>query len=398
MRRPRLLVVASTYPAATEDGTPAFVRDIALEMAAEFDTMILVPRIPGAPRHERVHDVQIRRFAYFPRRWEDLAQGAILENLRARRSRWLQVAPFVLGEALALRRCLREHRPDVVHLHWMIPQGIAALLVARGRSWVVTTLGGDVYALQDPLSRWTKRAVLRRASAVTTMNEDMRRRLIALGAAPDSTHVMPMGVDLRRVQAAAGTVERDPTRLLFAGRLVEKKGAEILLEAVRGLAADVEWSLDIVGDGPLRAALERAAAGLPVRFHGQLHRAELYRLYHGAGVVVVPSVTAASGDQDGLPVVLLEAMGAGAAVVASDLPGINEAVTDRRTGLLVRPANAAALRTALVDVLGDPELRDRLGTAARTEAERFSLVSTGERYRAVLRAAGATGTDARGAA
>src|SRR5215468_753196 len=169
--RPRLLVVASTFPASAEDGTPAFVRDLAAYEAREFDTVVLVPRVPGAGRAAPAGELTVRRFRYFPRRWEDLAHGAIIENLRSRRSRWLQVLPFFVAEMWALRRAVREHRPDVLHVHWMIPQGVAALVAARRVPWVVTTLGGDVYALRDPVSRRLKGAVLRRARAVTTMNE-----------------------------------------------------------------------------------------------------------------------------------------------------------------------------------------------------------------------------------
>lgn len=382
----RLLVVASTFPAEADDGTPAFVRDLAQEASREFDTVVLVPSVPGGAARERAGRVEVRRFRYFPRRWEDLAHGAILENLKARRTRWLQVAPFLVCEALALRRAVREHRPDVLHLHWMIPQGLTALVVARRVPWVLTTLGGDVYALHDPVSVGLKRAILRRCGAVTTMNTDMRRRLVDLGADEGSTHVLPMGVDLTGVAASAAR-GRDPVagRILFAGRLVEKKGAAVLLEALRGLPADLTWSLDIVGDGPLRAPLERAAHGLPVQFSGQLGRNALYDRYNQAEVVVVPSVPTASGDQDGLPLVLCEAMSSGVAVVGSDLPGINEAVRDEISGLLVPAGDPTALGAALERVLREDDLRRWLGSSARTDAARFSLTTVGQSYREILR-------------
>lgn len=331
--------------------------------------------------------MSVRRFRYFPRRWEDLADGAILENLRSRRSRWIQVGPFVLAEAWAMRRAIRRHRPDVVHLHWMIPQGLAALAVARSVPWVVTTLGGDVYALGDPVSIRLKRAILRRACAVTTMNEDMRQRLIELGAPPGRTHVLPMGVDLAGVRSATAAAARIPGRILFVGRLVEKKGAAVLVDALRLLPPHVSWSVDIVGDGPLRSTLEAAARGLPVHFQGQQSRVGLYSLYAEAELVAVPSVPAASGDQDGLPLVLLEAMGAGTAVVGSDLPGINEVVVNDVSGVLVPHSDPVALAAAVERLLADGPLRQRLGERARAAAEYFSLTSVGVRYRDVLREA-----------
>lgn len=382
-RRPRLLVLASTYPGAGDDGTPAFVRDLAAAEAAEFDTVVLVPRIPGAARREVTGPVTVERFRYFPRRWEDLADGAILENLRRRRSRWLQVGPFVLAEAWALRRAVRAHRPDVLHVHWVVPQGVAALLAARRVPWLVTTLGGDVYALSDPVSARLKRAVLRRAGAVTAMNADMAARLVAQGAPPAATHVLPMGADVAAVRAAGAGVTPEPGRILFVGRLVEKKGLAVLLAAARRLEAP-GWSLEVVGDGPLRAELAAAARGLPVTFRGALPRAELARSYARSEVVAVPSVAAASGDQDGLPVALLEAMAAGCAVVGSRLAGIDAAVLDGDSGLLVPPGDPAALAATLDGLLADPDRRAKLGAAARARAEEFSVAAVGARYRALL--------------
>src|SRR5690606_26139668 len=225
--------------------------------------------------------------------------------------------PFLLtAQFFAMRRAVRHHKPAAIHAHWIIPQGIVARMAAPRVPMIVTTLGGDLYALNDPLSRWLKRRVLRRAAAVTVMSEDMRERAIALGAHPDTTHVMPMGAETKAFAAAADAAPRarsTSTELLAVGRLVEKKGFGVLLEALRSVNA-AQWHLTIVGDGPLRGALESAAAGLPVTFVGQLSRAELAAADAAADVAIFPSVRAASGDQDGLPVALLEAMAAGCAV------------------------------------------------------------------------------------
>jgi glycosyltransferase involved in cell wall biosynthesis len=213
----------------------------------------------------------------------------------------------------------------------------------------------------------------------------MARRRVDLGAKPDQVHVVPMGVDAQRVRDDAAGVTRDPHRLMFAGRLVEKKGATVLLEALAGLDG-TDWRLDLIGDGPLRADLERQAAPLGdrVRFRGQLTSDELARAMAEASIVVVPSVPAASGDQDGLPVVLLEAMTLGCAVVASALPGLDEALTDGRSGVLVPAGDPVALREALRALLSDPERRERLGRAAAVESEDYTADAVGARYITLL--------------
>jgi colanic acid/amylovoran biosynthesis glycosyltransferase len=378
-RRPRLLVLASTFPSTADDPTPAFVRDLAHIESGTYDTTVLVPAVPGASARERIGIVEVRRFRFFPRRWEDLADGAILENVRSRPSRRLQIAPFLMAETLAVRRLVRRWQPDVLHVHWLIPQGLAALLAARDVPMLVTTLGGDLYGLNDPVSRWVKRAVVRRAGLVTTMNEDMRQRLIATGADPERCCVLPMGARTDSVRAIAARQVRAPQRILFVGRLVEKKGLAVLLEALRTIG-DTRAEVHVVGDGPLRSALERQASGLPVRFLGGLGPERLAEQYGQAAIAAFPSVRAVSGDQDGLPVALLEAMAAGCAVVASDLPGISDAVIDEDCGRLVPSGDSAALAAALSELLSDPELIARMGRAAAERSERYSVAAVGARY------------------
>ena len=383
MNRPKLLVLASTYPAHVGDGTPQFVRDLATVEALSYETTVLVPCVRGGARQEVDGALSVRRFRYFPRRWEDLADGAILENLRSRKSRWAQVLPLFLAEVLAIRREVRASRPDVIHVHWLLPQGLAALIAAPRVPKLVTTLGGDVYGLRDPVSRRVFRAVIKNAVTVTAMNEDMRGRLLALGADPATTVVLPMGADVAGIRPQAAAAQRRRGRVLFVGRLVEKKGVSVLLEALR-LLDEPGYDVRVVGDGPLRPQLTRQAAGLPVTFAGSLGREALSAELGAASIAVFPSVPAASGDQDGLPVAMLEAMSTGCAVVASDLPGLRDAVEDGTSGLLTAPASAEDLAGALARLLRDPALCDRLGQAAAARAENFSVDAIGRRYVVLL--------------
>ena len=384
--RPRLLVLASTFPAHPADGTPAFVADLAVAQSKDFDTVVVTPRVPESVARESWSGVEVRRYRFFPRRWEDLAAGAILENLRSRPSRWLQVPLLFAAGALAVRRAVRETAPDVVHVHWIIPQGVMALLGARRSTWLVTTQGGDLYALDSRLVRAVKRRVLRRARAVTVMNAEMGERVVGLGVPADRVRVLSMGVALDRMPPPGP--ERIPGRLIFVGRLVEKKGLARLLDALGDLPDDVAWSLEVVGDGPLRADLERQAAPLGDRvvFLGQRSSEDLGQRLVRASVAVFPSVRARSGDQDGLPVSLLEALATGTPVIASDLPGLADAVTggDEPAGVVVAPGDAPGLAAAVTHLLADDEERERMGRAAAKRATEFSVEVVGARYVSLL--------------
>lgn len=384
--RPRLLVLCSTFPARLDDGVPAFVLDLAREEARDFSTLVLTPRVPGAAARERFGDVRVARYPYFLRPFEDLADGAILDNLKERRSRIVQVPALLIAQFFAVRKAVRQFRPDVIHAHWTIPQGLIAAVAAPGISLVVTTHGGDIYALKGALFTSLKRFVFGRSARVTTVNSDMATRLAQWGVPSSSIDVISMGVDLEPATAVAEHAVREPGRIVVVGRLVEKKGFGVLLSALRGIDQST-WQLTVIGDGPLREELEKQAEGLPVDFLGQQGRNQVLAALASATVVALPSVEAASGDQEGLPVTLLEAAAVGATIVASDLVGVREAMDDGRAALLVTPGDVTELETAVRRLLGDDSLRAELADRARVAASGFSSEVIGERYRAVLRSA-----------
>jgi glycosyltransferase involved in cell wall biosynthesis len=217
------------------------------------------------------------------------------------------------------------------------------------------------------------------AACVIACNPDVAEELRTVGAAPT---LVPHGVDLDMFVPRAHTTE-----LLAVGRLVPKKGFDVLIEALQLLEFD--WRLRIVGTGPLLAELttlaHHAAIDDRVEFLGARTHAELPSLYRDADIVVVPSVIDADGDRDGLPNVVLEAMASGLAVVGSDVAAIPTAIEHEVTGLLVPPGDAKLLAEAISRLAGDEELRRALGLAARDRAEcQFSLRACTERFLTIL--------------
>jgi glycosyltransferase involved in cell wall biosynthesis len=224
------------------------------------------------------------------------------------------------------------------------------------------------------VTRWELADRARRAACVVACNPDVAAEFDGFGA---SLRLIPHGVDLSRFTPAP-LPDPVPLRLLAVGRFVDKKGFEVLIDALAGLNAS--WTLCVVGDGRGRERLERAVAahGLAdkVSFIGHLTHEALPRAYAAAHAVVVPSITDASGDRDGLPNVVLEAMASARAVIASEIAAIPSAVGPNETGILVPPGDALALRGALHRIAADHALRRRLGLAGRALVERrFALTS-----------------------
>ena len=315
-----------------------------------------------------------------------------MDNLKAKPWLLLQVPLLMFGLWWAARRAVRDFGPQVIHAHWAIPQGLVASLLPGHVPMLLTTHGGDVFALNSGPLKALKRRVIRHAAHVTTVNADMAQRLLQLGADSTRLDVLPMGVDTSLFRAAAGT-NRRPNSLVFVGRLVEKKGLAILLDALRrGLSESAkpkqqlprDLTLRVIGDGPLRAELEAAAAGLPVEFLGHRTQDEVARVLGESEIFVLPSVRAQSGDQDGLPVSLLEAAAAGCYPVASRLPGVDAVVVDGENGTLVSPGDSKALAKALQLAMTSPQQRASAVQLMRRTIERYELASVGAAYNAIL--------------
>lgn len=381
MRRRRVLLIASTFPAQPGDGTPEFVGDLAVELAKTMEVRVLVPAVPGAPLRSAYRGVEVRRFRFFPKRWEDLAEGAILENLRGNKLRMLQVIPFFIFETIEIARCIRTFKPDVLHAFWIIPQGLSAHVANRKIPVLLTTLGGDLYALVDTPVRALVRRIVCRADHTTVMNRQMKDQVEALGAAPSKVSVEPMGADLDDIVPHE---VRDITtaQLLFVGRLVEKKGLRHLIAALAH--TDIDWHLTVVGDGPLEEELKAQAASLPITFVGAQSKNQLRERYSNSDMIILPSVRALSGDQDGLPVVLLEALASGLPAIASDLPGIDTVIADGETGLLVTPGDEAELGRAIERLAGDRGLREKVSKQGVQRAQAHGAEAVGRRYAALL--------------
>ena len=383
-KKPNLIVLASTFPARAGDGTPAFVQDLAEQEAKSFIVTVLTPMVPGAAARETVGHIQVVRYRYFLKAFEDLADGAILDNLKAKKSRLLQVGPMFIGLGAALRRLVRELEPAAIHAHWVIPQGLVAAVVAPRVPLMVTTHGGDIYALnQKPLLALKKR-VFAHAKHITTVNSQMAESLRGFGLPAEKISVLPMGVDTQYVRKVRESVAKVPGQVLAVGRLVEKKGFTYLFEAMRLLPSSVRLQLKVIGDGPIRAELEAAAAGLPVEFLGQCGREQVLATIAASEIMVIPSVTAASGDQEGLPVTLLEGAAGAIAVIASNLPGINEVVIDGKTGILTEQRDSVAIATALEVLLGDEKLRAKYASAIELAAADYDIAVIGKKYSELL--------------
>lgn len=393
----KVLVLSSTYPRWADDTLPAFVHQLSrrlVERGVEID--VLTPHLPGTRTVEKMDGVHIRRFRYGPELFEVVGgPGGILGRARHRPWRALALLPFLLCFAWTLWWQLRRQHYAVIHAHWLIPQGLlACLLVRAGCDTAVPILctahGGDVFGLRGALFSRIRKWIGHRATYVTAVSNFMRETLIDEGLPASRVDVISMGVDLEHSFAPQTDIARDPWGLIFVGRLVEKKGVRYLLDAMASLSTEFPAAyLTIIGEGPERSMLEERgrAHGVSgrIKFLGAQPPRNLRALYSAAAIAVVPSIVDQFGDQEGLGLVTIEAMGCGCAVVASDLAAIRDVVKHNHNGLLATPQSPASLAAEIKKLLLNPGLRTQLSAQARRDIpERFGWTTVTAQYAELL--------------
>jgi len=391
-KRPRVLVLTSTFPRWENDPEPAFVFELSRRLTEKFEVTVLSPRTPGSKEREDIAGLRVIRFPYFFNRWEKLAMhgGGILNQLKTNPVYYLMIPFFLLGQLWAVVRLLRNQRFDLIHAHWLIPQGfIAALsLLMTGKKipLLCTSHGGDLFALKGKGLQRLKRWVMHKSAALTVVSHAMKKTVVAMGIDPDKVGVIPMGVDLKGLFTPDPGVQRKTDELLFVGRLVEVKGLQTLFDAMpKVLAKYPEIRLIVAGAGPLESELRASAKKLHIAdrvdFRGMVMQSKLPELYRQATMAVFPFVVTKSGVQEGFGLVVVEAMGCGCPVIAGDLPALHDTVIHEENGLLFESGNSQALADAIIRMLADPDLCFRLaGEGRRRVVQKFDWEIVARKY------------------
>jgi glycosyltransferase involved in cell wall biosynthesis len=393
--KPRLLVLTSTLPRWENDSEPRFVLDLATALKERFEPVILAPMTKGAAPFERRNGVSIRRYRYaLFQSWERLASpGAIMPNLRHRPWLYALVPGFFLAQLIAIVSLLKRERFDLVHCHWLIPQGFVlalASLFVTVPTTLVTCHGADAFTLDSAPFRRLKKWILAKFDAVSVVSREITAKLIETSGRELSrppVHI-PMGVDVGRFSAPP-IGDRTTPVILCAGRLAAKKGVDNLIAAIadpRIRARGIK--LRVVGDGPLLGDLIKLTAEFRIQdrvhFAGPLSHDQLAQEMRSATLFCAPFVIAADGDREGTPTVILEAAASALPIIASDVGGCGEVVVNGKSGWLVPPGDVGPLVDAIEDALDHPDQARRYANAACAQSQSYSWTAIAERHAAIL--------------
>ena len=365
---PRVRMIISRYPPVVggAERQCALLASALVRRGVELEVLTGRWR-PGTPRRELRDGVRVERH---------LVLGLPGSDRLLHGGTWPYVA------TLALR--LRDGWGDLWHVHqaeeaaWLASRmrGKRPLLVKLAASGPDGEMERFESGRRGPFRARMLRALLDSPAHFVAVNAALEEELRSRGVPVGRIHRIPNGVAIGPV---ASPPEAPPVRLVFTGRLAAQKRLDLLLEALAPLAG---WRLELAGDGPERARLERLARGLElegrVAFLGEVdHVGEVLARSHA---FVLPS------RSEGISNALLEAMAAGLAPVVSRIPGNEETVEDGESGLLVAPGDVEAWREALGRLVGSADLRARLGEGARRRAgEEFSIERVADGYLALYR-------------
>ena len=372
----KILVLTSTYSRRPGDTEPRFVDNLChylKEAGNEVD--VVAPHAPGIPTEETLEGIPVYRHQYWIERWQSLAyEGGILPSIKENPLRLLQVPGFLISQLLLVRKLLKAKNYDVIHAHWIIPQGLVVALLKmfsdRLPPIVITSHGGDLFSLKGRVLGSLKKWIIRAADKLTVVSSAMKARALEQELVESAkAAVIPMGVDTEHtfIPPAPGSKR---SGLLFVGRLVDKKGIEYLIEAMPAVLAKFpDTRLQIIGDGPMEEALQRQSEALglasSVQFLGARINTEIPIFLQDAAITLFPSIVTNSGDQEGTPVAIMEALACGTAAIVSDYPGARDIINDRQNGVLVPQRSPEALAQAIIELQQTPTTREAYGAAGR---------------------------------
>lgn len=385
----KILMVTSSYPKYEGDVTAPFIESIAAGIAALGNEVhVLAPYHPDLRRAPTEKGVHLHFFKYSPLKHLNIwGYAEALEADVRVKGAIFPLTPVVFVSSLwALLRLTRKHEFDIMHAHWVVPNGPVGALAARLRRLplIVSLHGSDVFIAEQsrPISSVARR-ILRAASAITAPSDDLRRRAVKLGAPAGRCHLVPYGVDpgqFTRIEGAGPLLRRelglsDSSLVVFAvGRMVYKKGFEYLIRAIPAILREHPNAMIVLaGGGDLQARLVSLVRQLGVEksviMPGWIARDKLPLYFSGCDLFVLPSVVDQQGNVDGLPNTLLEAMASAKPVVATNVAGIPLAVKDGENGLLVPEKQPGELASAVNLLLRAPDLRQQYGEAGRYRVE-----------------------------
>ena len=371
----RIGVLTSTYARSSDDPQVPWMRELNKRVKNEVQELIVMgPSYKGLKSHE-IDGIKVERFRYAPASIEALTHDEGAPNKTRRLGPKLLAIPYLLCGVIAVFAWCVKHRINVLHVHWPFPHGIWALLpkYLLGVKIVSFSHGAELAMARRSSKIRKVLGWLLRASDERLANSSHTAAEV-LAVSGTAAKVIPYGTSIE-VKTTEAPESTGPDLLLFCGRLIQRKGIDVLLRAMPSILEKRDVRLVITGEGDCKDLWMKQSAELGlsdhVRFAGFVSNDELASLYQNCAAYVHPAIFDDRGDTEGLGVVLVEALAYQRPVVASAVGGIVDVILHEKTGLLVPEKDPAALAAAVLRVLEDKTLARRLGGQGLEHVQQF---------------------------
>jgi len=371
----RIGVLTSTYARSPEDPQVPWMRELNNRIKNQVEELVVMgPSYKGLKSHE-IDGIQVERFRYAPSSIEALTHDEGAPNKTRRLGPKLLAVPYLFCGIIAVFAWCLKHRINVLHVHWPFPHAIWAILpkYLLGVKIVSFSHGAELaMARRSSKIRAVLGWLLRASDERVANSSHTAAEVLAVSGMP--AKVVPYGtsIEVKKTETAATT---GPDLLLFCGRLIQRKGIDVLLRAMPSILEKRDVRLVITGEGDCKDAWMKLSSELKlddvVRFAGFVSNDELAALYQKCAAYVHPAIFDDRGDTEGLGVVLVEALAYQRPVVASAVGGIVDVILHEKTGLLVPEKDPAALAAAVLRVLEDKALACHLGAQGLEHVQRF---------------------------
>lgn len=381
-------VITSAYPEFEDDPHGIFVHRLMREISKQGHEVHVLAPYAGKKTKYMLEGVHVERFHYFyPKRFQKLCgRSGMIDNVKEGFLVKFQVLTFLLFNSI---NSLSEFKDmDLIHVHWLIPNGLGALLVKKFRKipYISTVYGEEVYLSNRYKLGFSLKSFIDNSSKSIAISEATLNSCIDIGLKKEKFEIIPFGVDTDFYRPLKILKKEKTFQILAVGYLIERKGFEYLIKAMKNILKEHDTvQLTIVGSGPLEKKLKELIKELKLQDNVKIMKNvsdnELLHLYNSSDLFVLPSIVDSQGNTEGLGVVLLEAMACGLPVIGSDIGGIPDIIQNNETGLLVPEKDISGLSRAVLNLIENENLRKKFAINGYDRVKaKFSWEKIAENY------------------
>ncbi len=391
----KILVLSSTFPRWKNDTEPPFVFLLSKHLSRKHKITVIAPHFPKAKFYEEIDGMEIYRFPYFfPLNLQKLCyEGGIMGNIKKNFLARIQVPFFLLMELIYTSYLSFKISPDIIHAHWIVPQGLVASFVRKLMRipLVISVHGSDVFIFKKNILRNLLLFATYCADIVTVNSSASLKALESIDN-KSKKQIIPMGIDisnfspLRKDEYLKKSLNIQGLFLLAVGRIVEVKGFKYIIESIPEIIKrHGDAKLVIIGNGPEKNNLESLARNLglenSVIFLGETQNTELPKYYASADIFIGPSIQTKDGTTEAFGIVFLEALASGVPVITTGVGGIGDIIQNEINGIVIPQKESSAIESAVEKIHTDKNLKSKIiHNGFVTVREKFSWNQIAEQF------------------